>query len=65
MHGRDFAGLQGLTLSHGYVTTRVLVPVQDLSKGTLKFALIPGVIRHLKFADANTRGALKKIQVEV
>ncbi|MEQ0777774.1 ShlB/FhaC/HecB family hemolysin secretion/activation protein [Paraburkholderia tropica] len=52
-------GLQGLLLSHGYVTTRVLVPVQDLSKGTLKFALIPGVIRHLKFADANTRGTLK------
>ncbi|WP_321871718.1 ShlB/FhaC/HecB family hemolysin secretion/activation protein [Paraburkholderia tropica] len=52
-------GLQGLLLSHGYVTTRVLVPVQDLSKGVLKFALIPGVIRHLKFADANTRGTLK------
>ncbi|WP_233867032.1 ShlB/FhaC/HecB family hemolysin secretion/activation protein [Paraburkholderia adhaesiva] len=52
-------GLQGVILSRGYITTRVLLPAQDLSKGTLKFALIPGVIRHLKFADASTRGTLK------
>lgn len=52
-------GLQGVILSHGYVTTRVLLPAQDLSKGTMKFALIPGVIRHLKFADATTRGTWK------
>ena len=52
-------GLQGVILSHGYITTRVLLPAQDLSKGTLRFALIPGVIRNLKFADANTRGTLK------
>jgi hemolysin activation/secretion protein len=52
-------GLQGAILSRGYITTRVLLPAQDLSKGTLKFALIPGVIRNLKFADADTRGTLK------
>ncbi|MGF6368108.1 hemolysin activation/secretion protein [Paraburkholderia sp. RAU6.4a] len=52
-------GLQGVILSHGYITTRVLLPAQDLSKGTLRLALIPGVIRNLKFADANTRGTLK------
>ncbi|NML31352.1 ShlB/FhaC/HecB family hemolysin secretion/activation protein [Paraburkholderia antibiotica] len=52
-------GLQGVILSRGYITTRVLLPAQDLSKGTLKFALIPGVIRNLKFADTNTRGTLK------
>jgi len=52
-------GLQGVILTHGYITTRVLLPAQDLSKGTLKFALIPGVIRNLKFADADTRGTLK------
>ncbi|RQN36375.1 hypothetical protein EHZ25_25485 [Paraburkholderia tropica] len=51
--------LQGLILTHGYVTTRVLLPTQDLSKGELKFALIPGVIRHLKFDAATTRGTLK------
>ncbi|WP_321899427.1 ShlB/FhaC/HecB family hemolysin secretion/activation protein [Paraburkholderia heleia] len=52
-------GLQGVILSRGYITTRVLLPTQDLSKGALKFALIPGVIRNLKFADAGTRGTLK------
>jgi hemolysin activation/secretion protein len=52
-------GLQGVILSRGYITTRVLMPAQDLSKGTLKFALIPGVIRNLKFADADTRGTLR------
>jgi hemolysin activation/secretion protein len=52
-------GLQGAILSRGYITTRVLLPAQDLSKGTLKFALLPGVIRNLKFSDADTRGTLK------
>ncbi|MDE1142904.1 ShlB/FhaC/HecB family hemolysin secretion/activation protein [Paraburkholderia tropica] len=52
-------GLQGVILSRGYVTTRVLLPTQDLSKGTLKFSLVPGVIRNLEFADADTRGTLK------
>ena len=52
-------GLQRVILSHGYITTRAMLPVQDLSGGTLKFALVPGVIRHLKFADASTRGTWK------
>ena len=52
-------GLQGEILSRGYITTRVLLPTQDLSNGVLKFALIPGVIRNLKVADAQTRGALE------
>ncbi|WP_372450334.1 POTRA domain-containing protein, partial [Paraburkholderia aspalathi] len=52
-------GLQGVILSRGYITTRVLLPAQDLSKGTMKFTLIPGVIRNLKFADENTRGTWK------
>ncbi|WP_133664696.1 ShlB/FhaC/HecB family hemolysin secretion/activation protein [Paraburkholderia sp. BL10I2N1] len=44
-------GLQQTILSRGYITTRVLVPEQDLSTGTLKIALVPGVIRDLRFAD--------------
>lgn len=52
-------GLQGVILSRGYITTRVLLPAQDLSKGTMKFALIPGTIRHLKFADEKTPGTWK------
>ncbi|WP_109481771.1 ShlB/FhaC/HecB family hemolysin secretion/activation protein [Paraburkholderia sp. C35] len=52
-------GLQQAILSRGYVTTRVLLPEQDLSTGTLKVALVPGVVRHLRFADPNTRGTWK------
>lgn len=49
-------GLSQAILARGYVTTRVLLPEQDLSTGTLKFSLIPGVIRHLRFADDTLRG---------
>ncbi|CAE6865428.1 hypothetical protein R75461_08243 [Paraburkholderia nemoris] len=49
-------GLQQSILSRGYFTARVLLPEQDLSSGTLKLALVPGVIRQLKFADPATRG---------
>ncbi|WP_322012243.1 ShlB/FhaC/HecB family hemolysin secretion/activation protein [Paraburkholderia sp. J12] len=52
-------GLQQEILSRGYITTRVLLPQQDLSSGTLKLALVPGVIRQLKFADPSTRGTWK------
>ncbi|MFP3566850.1 ShlB/FhaC/HecB family hemolysin secretion/activation protein [Paraburkholderia sp. SIMBA_030] len=52
-------GLQQTILSRGYITTRVLLPEQDLSSGTLKLALVPGVIRQLAFADPDTRGTWK------
>ncbi|MBN3757654.1 ShlB/FhaC/HecB family hemolysin secretion/activation protein [Paraburkholderia sp. Tr-20389] len=52
-------GLQQTILSRGYVTTRVLLPEQDLSTGTLKVALVPGVVRHIRFADPDTRGTWK------
>ncbi|WP_245254116.1 ShlB/FhaC/HecB family hemolysin secretion/activation protein [Paraburkholderia sp. LEh10] len=52
-------GLQQAILSRGYVTTRVLLPEQDLSTGTLKVALVPGVVRHLRFADPATGGTWK------
>ncbi|MFP3586444.1 ShlB/FhaC/HecB family hemolysin secretion/activation protein [Paraburkholderia sp. SIMBA_055] len=52
-------GLQQAILSEGYITTRVLLPAQDLSTGTLKFALLPGVIRKLRYADPDTRGTWK------
>ncbi|TAL95800.1 MAG: ShlB/FhaC/HecB family hemolysin secretion/activation protein [Paraburkholderia sp.] len=52
-------GLQQAILSRGYVTTRVLVPQQDLSGGTLVFALVPGVVHQLRFADPATRGTWK------
>ncbi|WP_175965737.1 ShlB/FhaC/HecB family hemolysin secretion/activation protein [Burkholderia sp. BCC0322] len=52
-------GLSQVILARGYVTTRVLVPEQDLASGTLKLALIPGVIRHVRFADEKLRGTWK------
>ncbi len=52
-------GLSQAILARGYITTRVLVPEQDLSTGTLKFALIPGVIGHVRFADEKLRGTWK------
>ncbi|PCE27953.1 hypothetical protein BWP39_05455 [Paraburkholderia acidicola] len=52
-------GLSQVILSRGYVTTRVLVPEQDLSSGTLKLALVPGVIRGVRFADDKLRGTWK------
>ncbi|HDR9255484.1 TPA: ShlB/FhaC/HecB family hemolysin secretion/activation protein [Burkholderia vietnamiensis] len=52
-------GLSQAILARGYVTTRVLVPEQDLSTGTLKLSLIPGMIRHVRFADEKLRGTWK------
>ncbi|MGF6607722.1 hemolysin activation/secretion protein [Paraburkholderia sp. WSM4175] len=52
-------GLQQIILSRGYITTRVLLPEQDLSSGLLKFALVPGVVRAIRFADPSMRGTRK------
>ncbi|WP_425470924.1 ShlB/FhaC/HecB family hemolysin secretion/activation protein [Trinickia fusca] len=48
-------GLSQSILARGYITTRVLLPEQDLSTGTLKLSLIPGVIRHVRFVDNKLR----------
>lgn len=37
----------------------MLLPEQDVSKGTLRVALVPGVVRHLRFASPDTRGTWK------
>ncbi|RWA54165.1 hypothetical protein AU476_11250 [Cupriavidus sp. UYMSc13B] len=52
-------GVSQTILNKGYVTTRVLVPEQDLSSGTLKLALIPGVIGELRFAEPDLWGTWK------
>ncbi|VVE63302.1 Hemolysin transporter protein ShlB [Pandoraea captiosa] len=52
-------GMQRVILSRGYVTTRVLLPEQDLSGGTLRIALIPGVIDQIRFADPGLYGTWK------
>ena len=38
-------------IDKGYVTSRVVIPEQDLSSGTLKFIIIPGIIHDIRFAQ--------------
>ncbi|GAB4120250.1 MAG: ShlB/FhaC/HecB family hemolysin secretion/activation protein [Sideroxydans sp.] len=52
-------GITAKILERGYSTTRVGIPEQDLSGGTLKLTLVPGIIRELRFADAETAGTWK------
>ncbi|MBB3012759.1 hemolysin activation/secretion protein [Cupriavidus alkaliphilus] len=52
-------GVSQAIINRGYVTTRVLLPQQDLATGTLRQSLVPGVIRELRFADPDTRGTWK------
>ncbi|MEA1063083.1 ShlB/FhaC/HecB family hemolysin secretion/activation protein [Erwinia sp. HR93] len=41
------SSLQNRLIYHGYVTTRVLAPAQDLKSGTLRLTVLPGTIRHV------------------
>ncbi|WP_321903674.1 ShlB/FhaC/HecB family hemolysin secretion/activation protein, partial [Paraburkholderia tropica] len=50
---------QQAVLSRGYVTTRILVPQQDLTTGTLSFALVPGLVRQVRLADPSMWGTWK------
>lgn len=44
------ADIQNRLISHGWITTRVLVPAQDLSTGTLQLVVLPGKVQHIRFA---------------
>lgn len=46
-------------LDKGYTTTRLGIPEQDLSTGTLKLTLVPGVIRTIRFAQSGIAGSWK------
>ncbi|MFD1561739.1 ShlB/FhaC/HecB family hemolysin secretion/activation protein [Paraburkholderia silviterrae] len=52
-------GLQQAILARGYVTTRALLQPQDLTTGTLAFALVPGIVRNIGFADPSMWGTWK------
>ncbi|GHD57845.1 ShlB/FhaC/HecB family hemolysin secretion/activation protein [Jeongeupia chitinilytica] len=43
-------------LDHGYITSRVLVPEQDLSTGVLALTVMPGWIGEIRFADPSLYG---------
>lgn len=49
-------GLTQAILAKGYVTTRVLVPEQDLSSGMLTLSLVPGLVREIRFSDPSQYG---------
>jgi len=51
--------LTALILSKGYSTTRLGIPAQDLSSGTLTLILVPGVIHAIRFADPSLSGTWK------
>lgn len=47
--------LTNVLIARGYTTTRVGIPEQDLSSGTLKLTLIPGIIRNIQCTSQDTR----------
>lgn len=42
-------------IARGYTTTRIGIPEQDLSTGTLKLTLIPGIIRDIRIMSPDRR----------
>lgn len=44
---------QRLLIDRGFVTTRLGIPEQNLTQGKLRFVLIPGVIRAIRFQDGS------------
>jgi hemolysin activation/secretion protein len=49
--------LSAKIIAQGYVTTRVGLPEQNLAGGTLRFELIPGRIRAIRFTDPALDGS--------
>ncbi|SEJ75057.1 hemolysin activation/secretion protein [Propionispira arboris] len=43
-------------INRGYVTTRVAIPEQDLSNGTLQLVLVPGIISQIRFDKVQHSG---------
>ncbi|MGJ8517578.1 ShlB/FhaC/HecB family hemolysin secretion/activation protein [Carnimonas bestiolae] len=50
--------LQNRMTEHGWITSRVLAPPQDLVQGTLKLELVPGILRLLRYANGSDTYAL-------
>ena len=47
--------LQNRIISHGWTTSRVLAPAQDLKSGQLQLVIVPGKIRHVKLTADSSR----------
>jgi hemolysin activation/secretion protein len=52
------AALQGELLARGLVTSRVVLPEQDLAAGRLQLTLIPGRVGDVRFAEPQTHATL-------
>lgn len=48
--------LTNLIMQNGYSTTRIGIPEQDLSAGTLTLTLVPGVIHAIRYTDSGLHG---------
>lgn len=52
------AALQAALIERGLVTSRIVVPEQDLADGTLELVVIPGRIGAVRFAEPQARATL-------
>ncbi|HAS8353322.1 TPA: ShlB/FhaC/HecB family hemolysin secretion/activation protein [Vibrio vulnificus] len=51
------SSLQNRLITHGWVTSRVLAPEQDLRRGTLALTVVPGRVRQVRFTDDSDKYA--------
>lgn len=49
------SALQNRLVDHGYITTRVLAPAQDLKSGELKLVIVPGKVRNVLLTPESNR----------
>lgn len=49
--------IQNAIIAKGFITTRVLAQAQDLNQGTLSLVLVPGRIKHIRFAPGTSSRA--------
>lgn len=47
--------LQNRLVDHGYITTRVLAPSQDLKSGVLTLVIVPGYVRQVRLTPDSDR----------
>lgn len=51
--------VQNSIIIHGYITTRMLLPQQNISSGTIRLQVIAGKVDQIKFAEGTSKRAHK------
>src|SRR5690606_36462037 len=51
--------IQNSIISHGYVTTRILLPQQNIASGTIQLKVIVGKVDQIQFAPGTSKRANK------